>query len=79
VDGCGPRRNLRRELPGRMDASGSLWTRLGDLRIKRLGVRVAPGAPHKDLVGAGFWLVRLRYLTIAFAVGAIPGSHSSTE
>ena len=29
---------------GSADAHGHTWTGLGDLRIRRLGVRVAPGA-----------------------------------
>jgi hypothetical protein len=42
-------------VPACVDSCGHPWTRLGDLRIRRLGVRVAPGAlretPGRSSVG----------------------------
>ena len=49
VDTCG---HGGLAFPCRMDSHGPLRTPLGDLRIRRLGVRVAPGAPRKSLAVA---------------------------
>jgi len=53
VDGGGPGWSRRPATPGRMDSCGCLRTPLGDLRIRRLGVRVTPGALGKPLVDGG--------------------------
>jgi hypothetical protein len=52
-------------IPGCTDSRGRSWMPLGDLRIRRLGVRVAPGALENSLavtgdgacsvLGEGFW------------------------
>ena len=49
VDGCGRRWNCKPCVSGCVDGCGRPWTPLGDLRIRRLGVRVPPGVPRKPL------------------------------
>ena len=44
VDGHGRPWTRKPVVPGRVDACGHSRSALGDLRIRRLGVRVAPGA-----------------------------------
>ena len=44
ADGCGLWWTRRPIIPGSVDSARRLWTGLGYLRIRRLGVRVAPGA-----------------------------------
>jgi len=50
LDGRGPGWNRNHSAGGRMHSCGRPGTPLGHLRIRRLGVRVAPGALQKDLV-----------------------------
>jgi hypothetical protein len=45
-----------------VDGCGLPWTRLGDLRIRRLGVRVPPGVPRKPLHREGFVAFGLQQL-----------------
>ena len=59
LDGRGYRWNRNRSGSGRGDIPGRPWTQLGDLRIRRLGVRVAPGALRKPLCRMGFCRVRV--------------------
>jgi hypothetical protein len=42
--------------PIALDGCGRLWTLLGDLRIRRLGIRVPPGVPLKTLRCKAFLL-----------------------
>jgi hypothetical protein len=42
VDGCGRPWTRKPPVPTSVDGCGLLWTPLGDLRIRRLGVRVPP-------------------------------------
>ena len=54
VDSCGRWWNRKPSVPGRADTHGRLWTRLGDLRIRRLGVRVPPGVLLEPMWCMGF-------------------------
>jgi len=54
MDSCGHRWRWKPAVPARMDTNGRPWTPLGDLRIRRLGVRVPPGVPREAPVQAGF-------------------------
>ena len=54
VDGCGRLWNREPLFPACVDGCGRLWTRLGDLRIRRLGVRVPPGVPSESPQQQGF-------------------------
>jgi hypothetical protein len=54
ADGCGRRWTRKPLVPGCVDGCGHLWTPLGDLRIRRLGVRVPPGVPRNPLRCNGF-------------------------
>jgi len=54
LDGRGPGWNRNHSAGGRMHSCGRPGTPLGHLRIRRLGVRVAPGALQKDLVDGNF-------------------------
>jgi hypothetical protein len=71
VDGAGLQWNPKPPVPARMDTPGPPWTPLGDLRIRRLGVRVAPGALLVPLVEAVSERMRLPTLATASAMGAI--------
>ena len=46
-------------IPGCVDGYGHPRTPLGHLRIRRLGVRVAPGAPTESLAVAGDLMCRV--------------------
>jgi len=48
---------------------GRLWTRLGDLRIRRLGIRVPPGVPTIPLARKGFRLLADEFDDVWSAVG----------
>jgi hypothetical protein len=54
VDNPGREWNQEPLSPGEMDFRGQFWTPRGDLRIRRLGVRVPPGVPQKPLRKRGF-------------------------
>ncbi len=63
MDGCGRLWTGRPSVPGCVDACGRLWTLLGDLRIRRLGVRVPPGVLLKSLCRKGFMSKLVRRLS----------------
>jgi hypothetical protein len=53
-DGGGRLWTWKPALPGPLDVPGHLWTPLGDLRIRRLGVQVSPGVlPGTPVSGGG--------------------------
>jgi hypothetical protein len=76
---------LERFVPScRTDSRKHLWTSLGDLRIRRLGVRVAPGAPRKALVEQISARMRVPppwslLMPWERSLGAIPHQNAGTE
>ena len=67
-------------LPHRMDSPGPSRTALGDLRNRRLGVRVAPGAlPESLSVAGGLAASGFVRLGRRHAEGPILGSHSEID
>ena len=53
VDGCGCRWTRNPCAATLLDSCGRRWTGCGDLRIRRLGVRVPPGVPRETPAPAG--------------------------
>ncbi len=54
MDACGRRWTQNRSVPACVDECGPPRTPLGDLRNRRLGIRVPPGVPQKPCVSCGF-------------------------
>ncbi len=75
VDGYGRRWNRKPVVPGCVDVGGHPWTPVGDLRIRRLGVRVPPGVLLRPLRRKGFRCSGVAQVACPVPLGA---NHSRT-